>query len=126
MFPSKVPEIGTFRIDSEERGTDRAFKPGVPMSPVIEVVLFRSKPGVSLTQMKQAVQRSQERVATLPGFVSRSTGHAGDGAYVDVVHWQDMRSAEEAAKVVMTCEQCAELMSLIDLEGAQMHHFEKI
>ncbi|MFN7663384.1 MAG: hypothetical protein ACK5PH_00985 [Inhella sp.] len=96
------------------------------MSPVIEVVLFRSKPGVSLSHMQQAVQRSQERVATLPGFVSRSTGHAGDGAYVDVVHWQDMSSAEEAAKVVMTCAECADLMALIDLEGVQMQHFVKI
>ncbi len=95
------------------------------MSQAIEVVLFTGKPGVSAEQMMSAAQRAQPRIAELPGFVSRSVGHAADGCFVDIVHWQDMACAQAASQAVMQCPTCAEYFALIDERQLQMLHFDR-
>jgi hypothetical protein len=95
------------------------------MKQAIEVVLFRGKPGIDAGQMAAAAQQAEPAMARLPGFVSRSFGHAPDGRYVDIVHWQDMAAAQAAAEAVMQCGECAAFFSLIDEREVQMLHFER-
>jgi hypothetical protein len=95
------------------------------MPQAIEVVLFSGKPGVSVEQMMSVAQRVQPRIAELPGFVSRSVGHAADGRFVDIVHWQDMACAKDAAQAVMECPTCAEFFALIDERQLLMLHFDR-
>ncbi|MCV2366541.1 hypothetical protein [Roseateles oligotrophus] len=90
----------------------------------IEVVIFKGVDGVTPEQMRAAAHKVAPRLQALAGFVSRSFGIGADGRYVDIVHWQDMASAQGAAKEVMDCPQCREFFALIAPESVQMMHFQ--
>lgn len=93
------------------------------MQAAIELVLFTAKPGVGTERMIAAARQAETRIRELPGFVSRSFGHAEGGRYVDIVHWTDLDSARAAAEVVMACPVCAGFFALIDERELQMQHF---
>lgn len=95
------------------------------MSDIIEVVIFKTNPGVSGSQLQTAALAVTPFLKELPGFIKREFGVSEDGQYIDIVHWKDMPSAKAAAEKVMGSPKCGEFFSLIDQNQMQFMHFDK-
>jgi hypothetical protein len=96
------------------------------MNEAIEVVIFKAKAGVTDSQLQTAALAITPILSAMPGFISRDLGESEDGRYMDVIHWQDLESAETAAEKVMTIPQCIAFFDLIDQSHMQFMHFTKI
>jgi hypothetical protein len=94
---------------------------------VVELAIFKAKEGVTRGQLLGTVDAVSEWAKQQPGFVSRDLTYSADNdTWIDVVWWDSMDSAHKAAEVAMTSESCAPMFSLIDLEGTQMLHGERV
>ena len=94
---------------------------------VVELAIFRTKEGVTREQLLGTVDAVSEWAKQQPGFISRDLTYSADNdTWIDVVWWGSMESAHKAAEVAMTSESCAPMFSLIDLEGTQMLHGERV
>jgi hypothetical protein len=94
---------------------------------VLEVAISKAKPGVTREQILATVDAVSEWVKTQPGFVSRDLTYSpADETWIDVIWWESLEAAHTAAERAMTSEACAPLFSLIDLEGTQMLHAERM
>lgn len=91
----------------------------------IEVVLFKGLSGVTAQQMQAAAKAVTPILHGLPGFLSRNFGLGAEGLYVDIVHWQNMASAQSAAEQVMSDPRFRDFFALIDSSTVQMMHFEQ-
>jgi hypothetical protein len=59
--------------------------------------------------------------------LSRDLTYSGDqDSWIDVIWWESVDAAHRAAEVAMTSEACAPMFALIDLEGIQMLHGERM
>ncbi len=94
---------------------------------VVEVAISKAKPGVTREQVLATVDPVSEWVRNQPGFVSRDLTYSpADEKWIDVIWWESLEAAQAAAERAMTSEACAPLFSLIDLEGTQMLHGERV
>lgn len=96
------------------------------MNIAIEVVVFKTKAGVSDSQLQTAALAVTPILKEMPGFISREFGASEDGKYIDVVHWKDLPSAKAAAEKVMSIPKCGEFFGLIDQNQMQFMHFTKV
>ena len=58
------------------------------------------------------------------GFVSRTTTISKDGIFLDLVYWEDVESAENAAEQIIEVPKNAESFEVINQETMQFGHFE--
>ena len=92
------------------------------MHQALEVVIFKAQPGVSAEALTAASRAVTPVLAALPGFVSRRFGSAADGEFVDIVCWQTLAQAKQAAEAVMTMPVCGAFFALIDPQTIQLRH----
>lgn len=94
---------------------------------VVELAIFKLKEGVSREQLLATVDAVSEWARAQPGFVSRDLTYSAEGdTWIDVVWWDSADAAHAAADAAMTSESCAPMFGLIDLEGTQMIHGERV
>lgn len=91
---------------------------------VVEVVLFEAYPGYSKEDVKTALASLNDIVKLYHGFVERTTASNGDGKYVDIVYWNDMKSAKAAAEDLTKNQDAAAVFNIIKPESIQMYHFD--
>lgn len=99
---------------------------GVLRAETTEVVVFKSKPGVSDQQILSAADGMRTTLSGWSGFVSRDLLKVGNGQWIDIIHWDNMASAQAAQDKAMKCEKCLSFFSLIADEGQQSFHGEKV
>lgn len=96
-------------------------------SQVVEIAVFKLKDGVTREQLLSTVDAVSEWARSQPGFISRDlTYSAGQDSWIDVIWWESLEAAHAAAEAAMTSESCAPMFGLIDLEGIQMLHGERV
>lgn len=94
---------------------------------VVEIAIFKTKEGVTRDQLLGTVDAVSQWVTRQPGFVSRDLTYSADsGSWIDVIWWESLDAAHAAAEAAMTSESCAPMFALIDLEGTQMLHGERV
>lgn len=94
---------------------------------VVELAIFKLKEGVSRDQLMETVDGVTEWAKRQPGFVSRDLTYSEESdTWIDVVWWASADAAHAAAEAAMTSESCAPMFGLIDLEGTQMIHGERV
>jgi hypothetical protein len=94
---------------------------------VVEIAIFRTKEGVDREQLLSTVDAVSEWATRQPGFVSRDlTYSADDDRWIDVIWWESLKAAHDAAEIAMTSESCGPMFAAIDLEGTQMLHGERV
>lgn len=94
---------------------------------VVELAIFKLKEGVGRDQLMATVDAVTEWAKRQPGFVSRDLTYSAESdTWVDVVWWESIESAHAASEAAMTSESCAPMFGLIDLEGTQMIHGERV
>lgn len=91
---------------------------------VVEVVLFEAYAGYSKSEVEIALASLNDIVKLQYGFVERTTASNGDGKYIDIVYWTDMKSAKEAAAEVMKNKDAQAAFNVIKPESIQMYHFD--
>jgi hypothetical protein len=96
------------------------------MSQAIEVVIFRAIAGTAPEQLQAAALAVTPVLASLPGFISREFGAAEDGRFIDIVHWQDLTCARQAAEKVMSIAACGQFFGLIEQSSVQFMHFNQV
>ncbi len=53
-----------------------------------------------------------------PGFLRRELLKAGEGAYLDLVHWQSQAAADAVMAEAMTSEACGAYFAVMDMGAA--------
>ena len=89
---------------------------------VLELVLFKTNPGVTDAQVLAAADALQRDVEGLPGYVARRLQQADDGTWVDTVHWTTLDAALAAFKIIETKPSAQAFMEIVDPESIQMLH----
>ena len=87
----------------------------------IELVTFRT-PTMEADRFVAANGEINDWLKRQPGFINRRLGVREDGTWVDILFWEDGRTASEAAaKLVAELGQCA-AMAAIDPASIDMSH----
>ena len=100
-------------------------------SPIVETARITLRNGISRQDLVIASDRFQtEFLAGYPGFLRRELLAAGDGTYLDLVHWVDRAAADGVIKRAMTslaCQAYFALMEMGDGDPVQgVTHFESL
>ncbi|MCK7592900.1 VOC family protein [Pseudomarimonas salicorniae] len=90
---------------------------------VIEQVSFRARSAQAESRMAEAAWAAQPAMERLPGFVSRQFGRDQQGEWIDVVRWQSMAHAQQAAELAGRDPDIAHFFGQIDMESVRMRHF---
>lgn len=111
------------QIDAEEQ-TARGEQRGAD-NPVLEIVHFRTKPGVGETDVLTASAETQEWLRQMPGYLHRELSLNDDGLWIDIVHWRSLAEAQAAAQAIMQQPCAANFMTMLDPEQLTMYHLEQ-
>lgn len=90
--------------------------------PVLEIVSFRLKPGLSDQDFLTLAHATEAVVAAQPGFTGRHLMRNEDGLWTDMVNWQSLDLATKAAAVVMANPAFAPFGGAIDEQTITMQH----
>jgi hypothetical protein len=93
-----------------------------PTPGTVEVVLYRSRPGVTDQQLVEASDALQTDLEAFPGYIRRRLMKTGDGLWVDTVDWRSLKQAEAAAAAIMERPSAARFMALVEESTIQMLH----
>jgi hypothetical protein len=90
---------------------------------VLELVVFKLKPGATREQLLATVDGVSEWAGSQPGFVSRDLAYAADeDRWIDVVWWESLEDAEAAAGAAVSSPSCAPMFELIDDDSMLFLH----
>lgn len=92
------------------------------MNTIIECVLFKLNDGVTKEEFISAAEKSNQFVASQPGFVTRRLSCSEEGQWLDHIEWQSMESAKNAAEKIGSDESALPFISLIDGPSVSMFH----
>ena len=92
------------------------------MTTAIEMVSYQIKPEASQETVQKAQQQINQFCMQQPGFVYRSLSRDKDNIWYDIVYWQDMQAAENAAQAFSQSSICQEMEDWINLASVSMTH----
>ena len=88
---------------------------------VVEYVEFAPLPGVSDSQVLEALRQTDPLLAELEGFEHRYLARH-QHAWVEVVFWRDQQAADAGLAYFKTDSRSAELFSLIDPDSVSISY----
>ncbi|MBI4044965.1 MAG: hypothetical protein HY392_04620 [Candidatus Diapherotrites archaeon] len=92
---------------------------------IVEIAQFKTKPGVSDAGLLTASKKAQDGyLSRCKGFVSRELLKSGDGTWLDIVHFETAKDAENAAENFAKDPNAKEFENAIDASTAKMMHFK--
>ena len=92
------------------------------MDDVLEIVTFKTKPGVSDAQVLSAADGLQREVERLDGYRARRLLKTDDGTWVDMVWWTTLEAAHAAAQTIETQPIAQTFMEIADAQSIRMLH----
>ncbi len=98
----------------------------MPTTNAIEMVLFKVKSNVTENEAHTKLISLDTVLKTIPGFISRKLSKNEDDIWLDIVFYEDMACAKNAAELVMKNETALQAFSIIDEKSVQMLHFNVI
>ncbi|UTA47852.1 hypothetical protein L1F30_17065 [Simiduia sp. 21SJ11W-1] len=99
------------------------------MSDAVELVIFKTNPGVSAADFLAADEPINTWVQTQPGFRYRSlsldTEQGGDQLqWRDIVYWDCLANAKRASEAFMATHCNGDFMAMIDGQTVSLSHSE--
>lgn len=88
----------------------------------IELVSYRLTQDVEPTKLEKINQQVNDFLYAQEGFCYRSMSQDETGTYYDIVYWQTMAHAKQAADAFMQNPACQELMAICDMKSVKMTH----
>jgi len=91
---------------------------------VLEIAKFRLNPGITQEAFVEAVKGTEPIIGAFPGFLSRRIVFAEDGEVYDLVEWESLALAQEAAKHFSgdTHPELVPFMQCLDMAEGFMKH----
>ena len=92
------------------------------MTPTLERVRFRLKPGITDAGFLAEAEALSAWIQVQPGFNYRTLVKDEDGTWNDLVFWASPDAAQAAGKAIMTEPQAKPFMSMIDGATVSLEH----
>lgn len=92
-------------------------------SRVIELAVFRLRPGVAEYDFSGALTASNAWLSRQPGFLLRRHGVSDSGERVDYLEWESVAAAQSAAEAFVHAIELRPFNEAIDMESMSMRHF---
>ena len=89
----------------------------------IELVIFKAKPNYTTEEVLKTMQSLNPILEQYNGFIKRSLALSEDGFWTDIICWDSMKDAKQAAKDIMQNEAALKAFSVIDEKQMQFYHF---
>lgn len=89
-----------------------------------EVVIFRLQPAATETDFLAAVDETTALLKTQPGFISRTIGKAESGEWLDILYWETIEAAKNAAEVFQTDPAGKRFSDYLDPQHIQVFYLE--
>ncbi len=89
----------------------------------IEVVTFKGAPEYSIAEVEEAMIRTQEIIKEFDGFIKRTISVNKEGEFLDIVYWESLEQAKEAASKAQQNPQIMENFKVIDFKTVAMKHY---
>ena len=96
------------------------------MNYFIELVTFKTKPGVTPDQVLSASVDVNHFLNSQLGFVSRHLGQTEDGTWHDILFWESQDHVMAAMEKVASSSSCATFFGLIDPANDSMALFPSL
>jgi len=94
---------------------------------IIEIAQFKLGTGVSEEEFLQEAEAVQKNfIEKQSGYIDHELLRSDDGLWVDVIHWNSMKEAQKAAKVMMGDPAAQGFMQKIDPSSVKMLHLEQM
>ena len=87
---------------------------GPSRAETLEVVTFSVQQGVSDKQLLAAAEQMEQVLRGWSGFRARELVNLGQGQWLDVLYWSDMKAALKAEQRAQKCAQCRLFFSKIN------------
>jgi len=94
--------------------------------PTVEVVLLKLNSGVSDADFVEATAAMLPDLQSTPGFIRRELLKAEDGQWIDVIHWQSLPEALQAAETIMSWPNTQRFIQMIDPSSITMMHLDQV
>ena len=92
------------------------------MSDTIELVTFKTIPGVTPADLVAAAEPIGAWARAQPGFRYRSLSVDGNEQWRDIIYWDSMDNARRASEQFMDVHGDSAFLALIDAESVVMNH----
>ena len=93
---------------------------------VVELVVFRTRPGIDEEVTKRAAAASMRFLEQQQGFLRRQLAVSEAGEWADIVEWTDMESAQRAAAAFMDAPEVQDFMAVLDPEQMTLWHLRRV
>jgi hypothetical protein len=91
-------------------------------SGVVEVVLFRPRPGVTDEQILRAMDALQADVASFAGYRGRRVLRGDESQWGELVDWATLADAEHCATAILERPAAHDLLGLVEMDTIEHHH----
>lgn len=93
-------------------------------SNVVEIIFFKTKPGVSDEFLKEAAAKANLVLEKIDGFLQRHlVATENKQQWADILYWKDMNSAHQATQLFLNDDKCQDFISAVDEEQINILHF---
>ncbi|NHF60708.1 hypothetical protein FK220_015235 [Flavobacteriaceae bacterium TP-CH-4] len=89
----------------------------------IEVVRFKGNPAFSTVQVQEAMAKTNAYIKEFDGFIKRTISVNEEGEFLDIVYWESMQQAKNAAIELQQNPKIMEHFKVIDFSTVTMKHF---
>ncbi|MFE5322356.1 hypothetical protein ACFQ88_27135 [Paenibacillus sp. NPDC056579] len=63
----------------------------------------------------------------IKGFISRDVYYSSEAeTWVEVIQWEDLPTAKDAEKTLMSMPECKEGFRLLNMETVSLHYYDKV
>lgn len=91
-------------------------------APVLEMVSFQLVPGADPAGFVDLAKATEPLLRRQPGYVSRKLVATPEGVWTDIVEWDSLKAATEAARIVLADASFAPFIAAIDMATVSMTH----
>ena len=92
----------------------------------VEVVMYRLKPETDRGAFLASSETLTEIVRGMKGYRDRELSESDDGQWLDVLHWDRMEDALQAADAIMATPEAQRFMEHVDPDSITMLHFRQV
>lgn len=89
--------------------------------PVVEIVLFRLREGVSHEDLLQAADALMPDLRRMSGYIKRELLCGASGQWVDLVYWRSLNEALAAAEQFKTLSSARPFNAMIEPPSRMLH-----
>jgi hypothetical protein len=86
----------------------------------VELIFFKTKPGVSDAAVKESAGRIQKLAAQMNSPFELELLRTEDGEWVEIVHWPSQAEAQRVEQAVLSMPEAREAMAVMDETSIRM------